>query len=334
VNSAKLKWIAPLSIFLIILIGVLAWWIIQERIAAKAEAKFEQALREFDMDGKVKWKDLSVSPSGTLTLNQVRVELGEYGFVLGYSVLGIDQVRISDVINLPDHQRIHIQLKHAEPLFEGDPEELEAWKSTWMMTNILNPADVNLKLDLNFASNQAEIIYDSQQDGFCDIDFKLTLSEIAALRGALAMVFPKSSAALMELDPNVMGLNRIAAIDAISLNSFEGSFKNRGLVEQIGGELKQQMEVVRENPASGNIEQAREEAFLEFVQEAQAECHQEAQALKQPCQIFADIMLSKRGRLQLTAKPAQPVSFEQFDSAMNEPEPLAPLFKLLNINIQ
>jgi len=110
VNSSKLKWIIPLSLLLIILIAAVTWQIMQSRITAKAEAQLQQTLREFDWEDKVKWESLSVSPAGALTLNQVRFEY------FPDAVVNMEQLRISDVIDNADRQRIRLQLKQAKSL--------------------------------------------------------------------------------------------------------------------------------------------------------------------------------------------------------------------------
>jgi len=307
-NRSKLKWIIPLSLLLIVLIAAVTWQIIQSRITAKVEAQLQQTLREFNWEDKVKWESLSVSPAGTLTLNRVRFEY------FPDAVVNMEQLRISDVIDNADRQRIRLQLKQSKA-------ELPEITTKGVPAALFNPVDADLQLDLNFASNQAQILYKSQQAGTADIEIQLNLSEIGALRGILATVFPKSSAAMQELDPNFIGLNRLAAIYSISIKAFDGKIHNNGLVELLTAELTQEMN--KENKGMG------EQTFMRLVQDVQFSCHDNQPALIQPCQTLADFFLAKQSNLHISARPAQPVSLQQLDGGNN-----AAVFKLLNINIQ
>jgi len=320
VASKQLKWIIPSVLLVLTLLAALAWWMIGSLMTQQGEVKLQETLSGFELDKQVKWDDFSVSPLGTATLKNVRFELSpEYLF-------NIEQVHISDVINQPEHQRIRVQLKQIK-----EPFSLTGLNT--LPAAFLNPMDINLQLDLNFANNQAELTYDSQQKAVVDFALKLNLSEIGALRGLLGAIFPQSAAASMELDPNFTGLNRLAAMYSISLNSLEARINNYGLVEQLTSEFKQHMENIPNNPASGSIEQAREEAFLKVVQDIQGACHNGVQSLKQSCQTLADFILGKQNSVQLTAKPAQPVSLKQFDNAMNAGE-AASIVQLLGIQIK
>jgi len=327
VSNKPLKWIVPVALVALALLAVLFWWAAGYWMTRQAEVKVQETLRGFEWEDKVKWDDFHVSPLAVATFNQVRFEVEPQVY------LGIEQVRISDVLNRPDHQRINLQLKQVKPLFENDGATQQAIEQNKLPKNFLNPADMDLQLDLNFASNQGQLIFASQQKEVADFELKLNLSQIGALRGVLGAVFPQSAAASMELDPDFTGLNRLAATYSISLDSLDSRFKNHGFIEQLTSELKQQLENIPNNPGAGSIEQAREEAFVEMVQEVQESCHQGEQALRQPCQTLADFVLGKQDSLHLTAKPDKPVSLEQFDTVINSGKVPA-VVKLLNINLK
>jgi len=307
VNTLKRKWIIPAVIMALVLLGTLAWQLISRHMTEQVEVKVQQALQQLDLQDKTQWEKLSVSPLGALTFNNLRIELSQD------ETLKVGQVRISDFIDQADHQRIRVQLKQANPelspmVLKGVPEAS------------LNPIDINLHLDLNFANDQAKILYESQQKDSADIELQLHLSQIGALRGLLGTIFPQSAAASADLDPNFIGLNRLAAAFSISLNAFDGKIKNHGLINAIKKDM---------NKETGDT---GEQAFVRDIQEKQSVCHGGVDKLKQPCQNLADFVLGKKNSLHLTAKPAQPVSLEQLNDVMNGKT--EPLFKLLNINIQ
>jgi len=311
VTTVKRKWIIPAAILVLIVLGALAWQFISRYMDGQAEVKAQQTLQKFGLQDKVQWEKLSISPFGTLTLNNLRVELSED------ETIKVQQARISEVIDQTDHQRIRVQLTQAKT-------ELSPINTKGVPEDFFNPMDINLQLDLNFASNQAQIIYDSQQKGVGDIELQLQLSQIGALRGVLGTIFPQSAAASADLDPNFIGLNRLAAIYSISLNSFDGKINNHGFIKHLTDAIKEDMN--KETGGKG------EQAFERVIQEAQSACHSGVDNLKQPCQNLADFALGKNNSLHLTAKPAQPVSLEQLNGVMNGKA--EPVFKLLNINIK
>ncbi|KXU39268.1 hypothetical protein AXE65_09335 [Ventosimonas gracilis] len=310
-NTLKRKWIIPAVIMALLLLGTLAWQLISRHMAGQAEVKAQQTLQQWGLQDKAQWEKLSVSPLGALTFNNLRIELSPD------ETLKVGQARISDVIDQTDHQRIHVQLKQAKQEFS--PMALKEVPEA-----LLNPIDINLQLDLNFADDQAKILYDSQQKDTADIELQLHLSQIGALRGVLGVIFPQSAAASADLDPNFIGLNRLAAAYSISLNTFDGKIKNRGLIKYLTDAVKEDM-----NKETGGM---GEQAFVRVIQETQSACHSGVDNLKQPCQNLADFALGKKNSLHLTAKPAQPVSLEQLNGVMNGGT--EPVFKLLNISIQ
>jgi len=308
-SSKALKWIVPACILALILLGMVAWQIIGKRMATQAELAVQQTLQRFGFEDKVRWKEVSVSPFGTLTFNHLRIELSSDEY------LNARQVRISDVIDEADRQRVRVQIKQAKSEFyDISSKELPA--------EFFNPMDANLQVDLNYSDNQAKILYDIQQEGMADIELQLGLSEIGALRGVLVAILPQSSKPAPDLDPNVIGLNRLAAAYSISVDSFEGKINNKGFVKYATDALMQEMAKGRRN-----MEQVRAQVFPQFVQEAQAACHNGIDSLKPSCQNLADFVLGKKNSLHLTASPAKPVSIEQLADASSA-------LQLLNINIQ
>jgi len=313
VNTVKRKWIISACILVLIVLGALAWQFISRYMDGQAEVKVQQTLQTFGLQDKVQWEKLSISPFGTLTLNNLRVEMSED------ETIKVQQARISEVIDQTDHQRIRVQLTQAKA-------ELSPINAKGIPEDFFNPMDINLQLDLNFSSNQAQIIYDSQQKGVADIELQLQLSQIGALRGVLGTIFPQSAAASIDLDPNFIGLNRLAAIYSISLNSFDGKINNHGLIKHVTDAIKEDMN--KETGGKG------EQAFERVIQEIQSACHNGVEALKQPCQNEADFVLGKKNSLHLTAQPEQPVSLEQLGNAINSGRNIGTVFKLLNINIK
>jgi len=315
VNTAKLKWIIPAVIMLLVLPGALAWQIISRQMAGQAELKVQKTLQRFDLADKVQWEKLSISPFGDLTFNHLRLRIG----MSPDNYLSVQQARISDVIDQTERRRFRVQLKQAKP-------ELSAIALKGVPEALLNPLDINLQLDLNFSSNQAQLIYDSQQAEVGDIALQLHLSQIDALRGVLESLFPQSAAASADLDPNLIGLNRLVAIYSLSLNSFDGKINNHGIIKHLTDAIKEDMN--KETGGKG------EQAFMRVIQEAQAACHNGAEALKPPCENLADFILGKKNSLHVTAKPAQPVSPVQLNRAMNSTRKSEAVFELLNITIK
>jgi len=325
VNRKAVKWIVPASLVLLALIAALTWWMLGNYYTEKAQIQLQETLRSLKLEDKVSWQRFNVSPLGVATFNEVRLEVQPKVYLVAKQLL------LSDLMDKPEHQRMSLQLKQIETLFENEGGKRRALMYSVLPESVLtNPMDIKLKLDLNFSSNQAELIYESQQEKVADFSVKLNLTEIGALRGILGTLFPQSAAAFMELDPNFTGLNRLAAIYSISLNALETKVKDDGLVKQLTDDLMAQVENLPQN--ADNIEQAREQAMPTLVSNMQRSCHSGVAALMQPCQSLADFLLAKQNSLQLTAKPQKPVSLEQLNGVMGRGD-IAAAIALLNIKL-
>jgi len=334
VNRKRLKWQIPASLLALVLVGTLVWWMVESRLTEQAETGWRQTLHTAGLADTVQWQDFRVSPWGTVTVNQLRIELASK------IVLNAGQVRISEVIDQPERQRIRVQLKQVQP--DASDMPIKGYTDYGLATNLAtvfhpNPMDVNLLVDVDFARNQAKIVYDSQQEGFVDMALQLDLSRIAALRGVIKQILPSVAAvagrnarAMTDaIDPNLL-----ATAPAISLDALAVSMTNRGMVTQLTAGLK--LAILADLLRAGQpfTMKQGEAAFAKKVATMQADCHRGIAALKPVCQRIADVALDKEQSLHLTAKPSKPVSLAQVLAQLAASKDVLPVLELLNVNIR
>jgi len=338
VGNKPLKWIISLTVLALALTFAVVCWVIGNRMTAQAEAKLQENLQDWGLADKVRWGNLKVSPLGAFTFNNLRIELMEKIYIEA------QQVRISDVLDKPERQRIRLQLKQAKVDFSEMP--INGYREYGLVASFdLNPLDLDLQLDWDFARNQAEIIYHSQQEDMADIELQLNLSQIEGLH-AVRKLLPELAAAYIKKDDNIVGLNLQKAIDlnwleavvSIHLDLLQGRIKNRGMVKRAMTPWKMiaLMEMVDNNPPA-TIKQS-EQALLKKVADIQASCHQGIETLKPSCERLVDFALEKRQSLHLTIAPAKPLSakalMEQLKSADSDMERVLAALKLLNLRIK
>jgi len=329
-NNLKSKWIIAASALLVILLAVSAGWLYQSYLQTQAEIKWQEMLKQAGLQDKAQWSGFSASLRDVITLDDLRIGLANNIY------LDIKQLRISDRLDQPDRQRIRLQLKQAKPDFSEVP--LDGYQTYALINAFPHPFNLDLQVDLNFANNQAHIIYDGELEGYADVKLELNLSQIEALRPLLASLYPQSAAVPVDFAAKAIDLNVLADISALELNHLSATVKNRGLVAQAMAIIKMpiMMEMMqRSNPAA--TPKQVDEAVLTKVQEMQADCYKDIEALKSSCEQLADFFLEKKPSLQITVNPTKGLSFQQMFQQIKlrkDKDTIVSLLQLLNVNIR
>jgi len=339
VNRKPLPWQIPVCLLALALAGALVWWMLEGRLTEQTRARWQQTLHTAGLADTTQWQDFRASPWGAVTVNRLRVELPSK------IVLNAGQMRISDVIDQPERQRIRVQLKQAQPDFSDMAiQNLADYGLITALTTFFHasPMDVNLLVDVDFARNQAKIVYDSQQQGFADLALQLDLSQIAALRGAVKKTFPSVAAAvagrnakaISAVIADVIDPDLLAAAPLISLDSLQASMTNRGIVTQVTAGLKVSILADMMRVRMPFTMREGEAAFVKKVATMQAACHRGVATLKPICQRIADVALDKKQSLHLTVKPPKPVSLAQVLAQLAATKDVSSVLELLNINVK
>jgi len=335
VNRKPRQWQIPVGLLALALAGALVWWMLENRLTEQTRARWQQTLHTAGLADAVQWQDFRASPWGTVTVNQLRVALPSK------IVLSAGEVRISEVIDQPERQRIRVQLTQAKPDVSEMP--ITGYVDYGLVTTVAtvfhpNPMNVSLLVDVDFARDQAKIVYDSQQEGFADLALQLDLSRIAALRGVVKQILPSMAAAAAGRNAKAMtdaiDPELLATAPAISLDALEASMTNRGMVAQMTAGLK--LVILADLLRAGQPFTMREgeAAFANKVATMQADCHRGVATLKPICQRIADVALDKEQSLHLTAKPSAPVSLAQVLAQLAATKGVLSVLELLNVNVK
>jgi len=333
VNRKPLYWQIPLCLLALALLGALVWWMVEHRFTEQAQTGWRQTLRSVNLADKVQWQGLHASPLGVVTVKQLRIELASKMY------LHAEEVRFSDLINQPERQRIRVSVKQARADFSDMPINSYA---DYAVTTFFNPApiDVNLLIDVDFARDQASIVYDQQLPGFADMALQLNLSQIAGLRGAAENLLPavasavatgRNAGAIAEV---ITQPDLLAAAPPMRLDALEASITNRGIVKKLTTVLKSSVLMDLVDARTPFTLKEADAAFAEKVRGFQLRCHSEQTFSEQTCQHLADVALDKKQSLNLTARPTEPVSLASLTTRFAEAPNVLPVLELLNINVQ
>jgi len=275
-NQRPRKSLGKRILFFVLILTVLsgmAWFIVCWRIEQQVEQSLHQALEKHQLTDRVKWQGIRASPLGSVVLSDVEYRQSEH---MQYRAKSL---RISELINQPDHFRLRLQLNEAHTVFSDQAKR---------------PVDINMQVDLNFAADQGSGSVELfQQDG-TDFATRLDISRMAVLRNLLKDRFPGLA---LSTDETVG--NAALAWMKVSVNALEASLHNRGKATELAT-----------SPEPGNISQ---EMLQKSWQALQKGCAYAARReVAQSCQHLTDFAQGKKSSLHLTMQPARPISMTRF----------------------
>jgi len=336
VNRQQLKWQIPVCLLALALVGALVWWVLGYRFTEQTRTGWQQTLRGAGLADKVQWQALHASPSGAVTVRQLRIELPSR------MTLHAEELRFSDLINQPGRQRIRMSVKQARADFSDMPIHGYA---DYAVTTAFNPApvDVNLLIDVDFARDRASIAYDKQLPGFVDMALQLDLSQVAGLRGVAENLLPSVATAVATgRNPSAIAAaiaqatqpDLLAAAPSMRLDALQASITNRGIVQKVTAALKSSVIMDLVDARTPFTLKEADAAFAEKVKGFQARCHSEFSFPEPTCQHLADVALDKKQGLSLTARPPEPVSLARLMAQFAGTKNVLSVLELLNIDVQ
>jgi|GEM_PF-1554964 len=260
----------------------ITWWIICWRIEQQVEQLLHQALEKHQLTDRVNWQGIHASPlAGSVLLSDVVYQRSEHIQNRATSL------RISELINQPDHFRLRLQLNEVRTVFSD--EALQQLPAT-VSNKAKHPVDVNLWVDMDFAEDKGSGRVELLQRDSYDFAARLDISQMAALRNLLKERFPG-----LALSTSESVGNTALTWMKFSINGLEASLHNRGGATELAAP-----------PEPGGFPQDILQKGWEALQKG---CTYIAAIAEhaQSCQRLAEFAQGKRGSLRLIAQPNRPV---------------------------
>jgi len=286
-------------LILAVLSGV-AWFIVCWRIEQQVEQLLHQALEKHQLTDRVKWHGIRASPLGSVVLSDVEYRRSEH---IQYRAKSL---RISELVNQPDHFRLRLQLNEAHTVFS---DEILQKLPASVSDRTKRPVNANMQVNLDFAADQGsgsvELL---QQEGY-DFAVQLDISKMAVLRKLLKERFPGLA---LSTDGSVG--NAALGWLQVSINGLEASLHTRDRATGLAQPLD-----------AGGHPQTIWQNGWKLLQES---CAYAMPTQAQSCQHLTEFVQGRKNHLHLTAQPTQPVPlwrFIRFDQAA---------FRALNIQLK
>lgn len=304
-NKQKMKWIVPGAV-----VGVVAlWWGLSSYVSSKAEDRLRLALTQHGLQDSVRWRKLDASLLGNVTLKDVTVDSRVYGQAKA------DVVRIEDLIDDPDRQRITLDVRGLTDL---QPEATSFFLGGYLGAPTgkpqLPPMDARLALDLEYDDDTGSVALDIRQKDAVNISQSMTISRIGALR-QLAQGGGLQGQAQQGFGLGGFGLlGALSSLSAISLNALEVEVEDRGMVARgIALFKRHNIPVTYEG---GSLSSQRNKGFEAALKTWQGECEREGvmqltRDVAKTCKVLAGFLGGDRDSVTLNMKPDTPVSVEQ-----------------------
>ena len=307
-DKQKLKWIVP---GVVVGLGVL-WWAGSWYASGKAEDRLRAKLAEYGLQDRVHWKSVDASLFGSVTLKDVTVDVQHPG------QLRAESLKISDVIDKKDRQRVALQVRGLTEA--GGQGGALLGKAVGLPTGRaeLPPMDATLKVDARFDDDEAELELTVRQKDALDADYSLEVTQIAALRGLPQI--GGSAANMGAMGMGGMGMfGALASLSRVSLKSLEARIEDRGMVER-GIALYKRHNIPLDADA-GSAKSQRDKAFEQDLKAWEDSCRMQGPAMltqdpRQTCLAAARFLSGDKDTLRLSVKPKNPVSAEQLMGLM------------------
>jgi len=278
------------------------WFVASDQIERKIEKTLQEALEKHQLTDRVQWQGISASPLGHVVLKDV---VFQHSNELQYKA---EKIRISDIINHQDRLRIHLQLTQGQVVVaEAARKHLPAsWADTVML-----PMDAHGQLDLDFAQDTGRIVYDIQVHNAYVVDYRLEISQIAALRAMLKQWLPELALSTEDTGAKTWGGWLSTRLNTLDVTLYDRSFW---------------VSLSESGEEEGTMTQQIMQGGLQVLQKSCAYALPE-RALS--CQHLTDFIDGKKSSLHLTAQPEQPVALWRM-LRFNQKETI----RLLNLRLE
>jgi len=294
--TQKLKWIVPSAI---VGVGVLVWGVLQY-LGAQAETRLRDALAEYGLQHRVHWQDISASMGG-VTLKGVRIDLDDDS---GWQA---ERVKLSDLSDTEDRQRVTLQVTGLSAFgAQGVSPVLDDFVGLPSGYAALPPLDVDVKLDVRYDKDAAELSVVLQQPEALDVDYHMQLTQIGALRELARGRSTKPSA--FGTTPDMPDWT------TIHLKALDVKLKDRGMVKR-GIALYKRYNIALD-AQGGSISSQQKQGFAQAIQTLETDCRKYPMALatqnaEQTCRALTRFLSDEKDTLRVSAAPKTPVPIVQ-----------------------
>jgi len=308
--TQKLKWIVPSAI---VGVGVLVWGVLQY-LGGQAETRLRDVLAEYGLQHRVHWQDVRASVGG-VTLKGVRIDLDDDS---GWQA---DRVKLSDLTNTKDRQRVTLQVAGLSAFgAQGVTPVLDAFVGLPSGHAALPPLDVDVKLDVRYDKDAAELSVALHQPEALDVDYHMQLTQIGALRElARAAVAAEAPAARAprgrSTNPSAFGTTQgMPDWTATHLKALDVKLKDRGMVKR--GIALYKRHNIALDAQGGSIPSQQKQGFAQAIQALETACRKDPMALatqnaEQTCRALTRFLSDEKDTLRVSAAPKTPVPIVQ-----------------------
>jgi len=305
--TQKLKWIVPSAI---VGVAVLVWGVLQY-LGAQAETRLRDALAEYGLQHRVHWQDISASMGG-VTLKGVRIDLDEDS---GWQA---DRVKLSDLSDTEDRQRVTLQVTGLSAFgTQGVSPVLDNFVGLPSGYAALPPLDVDVKLDVRYDKDAAELSLALHQPEALDVDYHMQLTQIGALRELVraALAADTPAARGRSTNPRAFGTTPdMPDWTSIHLKALDVKLKDRGMVKR-GIALYKRYNIALD-AQGGSISSQQKQGFAQAIQTLETDCRKYPMALatqnaEQTCRALTRFLADEKDTLRVSAAPKTPVPIVQ-----------------------
>jgi len=262
-------------LFFVLILAALsgvAWFIVCWRIEQQVDQFLHQVLEKHQLTDRIKWQGISASPLGSVVLSDVEYQRSEH---MQYRAKSL---RISKLINQPDHFRLRLQLNEVHILSSD---------------KTMRPVNANMQVNLDFAADQGSGSVELLQPEGINFAVRLDISKMAVLRKLLKERFPGLA---LSTDGSVG--NAALGWMQVSISGLEASLHNRGKATEWATP-----------PEQGSLPQTMWQKGWKLLQES---CAYAMPTQAQSCQHLTEFVQGRKNHLHLTAQPTQPVPLWRF----------------------
>jgi len=264
-------------------------------------------LTQYNLQHRVHWQDVSASFGG-VTLTGVRIDQDD---VSGWQA---DRIKISDLTDTQDRQRVTLQVAGLSAFgAQGTTPVLGDLVGLPTGNAALPPLDVDVKLDVRYDKNAAELSVVLNQPEALDVDYRMQLTQIVALRELARAATTANTPATRA--PRAFGnLQRLSNLTTIHVKALDVKLKDRGMVKR--GMALYKRHNITLDPQGGSIKSQQNQGLTQEIQILEANCRKNPAALatnnaEQTCRAFTRFLANEKDTLRVAAAPKTPVPIGQ-----------------------
>lgn len=271
-----------------------------------AKDKLEEFVYGNGLQKVVHWDDVSASLFGSTTVSNLNIDLGGI-------VYNIEKLEIHDFVDDYDRKLFDISL-HGLANQDGVAPSFISNELSFVLGAVkLAPADINFKVDIDYADNDGMLDFDVEVPDVGSLSGGMNIKDVRAVRSAVEDMQRKNTK--KGGFPSIGKLND--AINDIRFLDGELSFKENGFIKR-GLALYQRYSVVP--LPDKDLDDMRKQATKELALQIKETCMMRAPIAdkKSACENIAEFLTAEKSSLSIKAKARAFTSVEDIQTAIEK----------------